>query len=390
MSQGLLAIEPPPATWWRQRSLIAIEAGALVVLGIGVAVNYLPGSRYWIGVFVGGLVALAITLAIGGLYTIHDGWEQHRHFYTIWEQLEQKERSETRAIQAMAEDAFGLGYSVSTIPSDLAEIHEQCLFLRSFCRELGLPLSPGTYERLVRSIPRDGDEMATLAAEIREVVERVAPREWRCFFHLGATIEWLIQEAERKRPLRRVERELQMIQADEILSRHLRYAAAVEELLAVIGSVRYDGYQPVEGQGIPSKVHAVLVKLPDIDVGTLSTPFPTPITEWYWVGTETGAPAAMCFVGDQSVFTTVAVADGSIEGAVAGYYEVSTGDEPDKARITPGADGWHCSVDEGVTFAHPCDHLDLVLTVSDGGLPVTEARTILVRSGHDDTGENDS
>ena len=132
-----------------------------------------------------------------------------------------------------------------------------------------MPLSPDAYERLVRSIPRNGNEMAALAAEIREVAERVAPREWRCFFHLGATVEWLIQEAERKRPLRRVERELQMIQADGSLGRHPRYAAAVGELLAVIGSVRYDGYQPVQGQGIASEVNAVLVTLPEMNVDVL-------------------------------------------------------------------------------------------------------------------------
>jgi hypothetical protein len=392
-------MKPPAATWLRQRSLVGIEVGALVVLGIGIAAYFLPGSRIWIDYFVGGLVALALALAIGGLYTVHDSWEQHRKLYGMNHKLSEAHRElselrkrqaqndlrDLRDVQATAENAFGLGYYVSSIPDGEAEIRDQRLFLQSFCKELALRLPLATSEKLFQPALPNQEEIAALSAEVRQEVERVAPLKWGCFFHLGATIAWLQYEVDNKRSLRRVGQELQQIQTDQSLRSDARYASAVDELTEVIRSVTYDGHKPSEGQQFAARFNSIFFKLPEMHVELRSTPFPMPITEWYWVRTADGAPAATCFVGEQSVYTTVAVADGSIQTAVTGYYQVSTGAGTDEVEVAKEADHWRCSLDGPVTVASPCPHLDLVLTVTDGGKPITHARTVLVR--HEEIGK---
>jgi hypothetical protein len=359
-------MQAPAAVWWRQRSVLWTEGTAFVMVGLAIVVNFLPGSRYWIGLTAGALIGLAVTLALGGLFTIHDAWELHRKLYQIWLPAAQRDRRDRLAAEARADNAFGLGYAVSQRPTSPDEITEHWRFLASFCQALSLPLGASEWSH-IRAASDDVDELASVSTTIRGIVDQYAPREWWCFFSLGATIAWLTDALERHQNLYFARSELEGFQANPTLDDDPRYAEVAEKLSRAFAVIDGGTVLPAQRAQLVEDVNNALRELPEAQVEFRQTPFAIPVSDWYWTDTD-GEIGAMCFVGDRSVYA-----------ASATSYEVGHTGPDGSITLTRNGEGWGCSKHGELSATAPCTDLDLVLATTNGGEPITQARLVLVR-----------
>lgn len=357
-------VKRPPDRWWSQRSVAISELSAVIVAGLGFAAYFgLSGRASDLGA--GAAFGLAVALGIGGLFPIHDQWELSRRLYRFWTLASTRERREQHFEELRALNGFFLGHELANASSSSREDLSGIEFVRSFCAGLSLNLSVNEWERLGQT-PSSKDELRDIVDMVRSRVEQYAPPQWWCFFQLGSTLVWMIDDIEARRSLGRVKRQLEEIMADPALEVDQRYFSAVKSLLSVLPATLPSA--GTDWSTIAAQVNKVLSSLPQAEPSLRIAPFAVPISDWFWFDDD-GLPGAMRRIGD-----------GSLAAYTGGRFELS--DFPDRSdRTVCFEDGkWSCTIHEGANTEHPCPDIVLVSDMTNGGQPITEARLILVHS----------
>jgi hypothetical protein len=263
--------------------------------------------------------------------------------------------------------AYYLGYAIANLQLLPSPIDDYMKLVDHGSAELRLRFSDDE-QAFLASVPSEPspEQLVALANLLVARTRQDLRASLWPFLQLGAVVTSLYEQMERWGSTRPALTELETLQADEPLRRDTRYGNVVDELVKIL---RATGafVTPEQRPKVQEKLRKAFERIPSDILTARSITVPLPVTDWYWV-TE----GAVRLIGD----------DYSVLARSADAYEITdkTGETERTIAVERDQAGWHCALHPEANEHHPCPELDLVLNVTDGGRPVTEARLILVRS----------
>ena len=343
----------------------------MVVAGLGFAAYFEMSGRSG-ELAAGAAFGLAVAIAIGGLFAVHDHWELlaelHRMSLSLNQQRQiiiDREERQRRFEQLRAVNAFYLGYKLAMAVSESTEDQDSFFFVRGLCQELNLPLWPDEWERLERR-PTSSTDLNEIFNMVRSRVQQSAPEEWWCFFQLGLTLLWLTLRLEGRQSVVAVRRDLETIRGYDALSRDARFLRPIDQLLSILPTTL--ALADADRVNVSLQLNTILETLPKGEPSFRIAPFPLPLTDWYWVRMGDIDGVAMRFIGS-----------GHLTAYPGGRYDLEGLTDREACVVRFENSDWSCSAHSEANGSQPCSDIELVYDLTDGGQPVTDARLRPVR-----------
>lgn len=286
--------------------------------------------------------------------------------------VEQREWREQLLERTETSAAYYLGYVATILGKTPNFSDEPYQLISRWCADLGLGLSEAEQLLLDQEVSDESvEEIATMISK-KSLNLRPAIRP---FFMFGNTAAWMRDFILNPAfSCREAADTLAPLQGNPYLSVDPEFATVVDQLVAVVESF-HDPLSDDDREKLLTEVNEALKSVPSIYIqgGKVKTPVRT--TKWMWVANNDPQSdrevVAMCMVGpyvvvarDDFVYEIVMNRDGDLKPI---------------AIVHRDEEHWQCSADPGSNEESPCKDIQMVLFVSDGGQPVTEAVVAYVR-----------
>lgn len=361
-------ISPPPITWWRQRELFIIEAIGLAAIGAGIAIATAPLSEFIRGLAGGALLGLGATMIIGTPFSVRDAWEQRVTDYRAWRSLQ----APVALFRTQSANAFFLGVDTFMLTANPDQVPIRLNIIREHSAISGISFSEKENKLLSRRNPSPSQ-----TAQITDLLWQKAQQRGShesSFFRLGRLAGSVIPTLEKSRPIQSITRQLKHMQQNPFIKNDQIFSGLVTSLLKILTAFDETSVGAPRRAAITQALD-VLSTLPAPDVATLDERpenFLIIEGEWYWTQDENGNGIPICFT------------DGYIISAPESWkFDISNDSPFHQAQVARLHDKWGCSAHPEADQNSPCFDIQLVFDHTVGGAPITEARTIFVRTAED-------
>lgn len=287
--------------------------------------------------------------------------------------------------EAEASSAYILG-SVGTIlptkadlPNATDLIQGMCDVIQSLSADLGLRYSDE--ERKMLQTPQPGLAAARqISAMVRSRGRDLPQRLW-CFFELGNRTPWLRDQAKGANSTKAAIEWLEPFRGNPFLLFAPRFVEVIHELIEIFRPYEHtvpDGAR----EALVRRVGEAFDKISTFYAQGRNTLTPYRRTPWFFTD-DNGVGVLTCIIDNPDAPERsfgLGVRDPNT-------YELSEiqGDKITSTRVTCDEFGWHCSTHIDASAANTCLDIELVLAVTNGGNPPTEAEIVVgVRKDEDD------
>lgn len=368
--ESAVEISPPPNTWLRQPGLLIAVAVGLIAVVAGVLVVLTPWSDFMRGLVGGALLGLGGVMVVGAPFSAREAWEQHRRDYRVWRRT--KDNTDRLIAESLAQitDPFYLGVDSRMLTANEEDIPVRLERAMQRCAISGISFSDEENKLLDLSNPTL-KEAAQISDLITQKAQQRGRKEWT-YFRLGQLIGSIVPNLESSRPIQPITRQLERIQRNQSIRLEMPFGAVVINLLGDLSGFDETASGTPRRMAI-GRVVKILSGLPSPEIETYGQEleqFLVMEDEWYWTQDESGSGIPVCFSAGYTI-----TAQGAWD------YAISKDSSEYQTQVKRPHVTWDCSAHAEANGNSPCFDIQLIFDHTNGGMPVTEARKILVRSG---------